>query len=179
MATIGGSTVQGVYITKDVGGSIAANNPGSVELAGLTLGRDYIYLDSIIRLEHRLSFTTEGDDFVAHNLAANDAGQTGHYTGEADKGFFTLVAEVDLDDAAYCEQFGKYNNRQGYDGGATDPTSQKYLIRQYAAASFRQFPNHLLSFKKAVPVVISGVSTTEIEGILDRMEVIIGMWETW
>ena len=172
----------------DEDGHLVTNNtPGEIDLediAGtMVLGKTYVYFDSVMRLEHRLSFTSEGgDNWVNHNLSAYPAGRLEHWTGECDKGNLILMAECDEETAFNAKSFCKRNNRAGNDGEVL--STHRYLIHQYASEVFEKFPSYdtdivYASGKKYIPIIVSGCDVIEMEGIKDRKQVIIGMWESW
>jgi hypothetical protein len=172
------NSTQGIYITVESGANIANNTPGNIDLDLLTLGTHYIYLDSVMRLEHRLSFTSEGgtdSTWVGHNISAQTPGKATSWTGQADKGNLIIMAEVDTITGYWIKRFAKQNNRTSHDKGA----GQKYLVHQYASEVFEEFPSNGLASKKYVPVLISGCFVIEMEGIKDRKQASIGMWEMW
>ena len=182
------NSTQGVYLLIDESNHLLTNNkPGDIDIADIggtmILGQTYIYFDSVMRLEHRLSFVSEGgDNWVNHNLSAYPAGRVEHWTGECDKGNLILMAECDDETAFYAKNFCKKNNRAGNDGEAL--STHRYLIHQYASETFEKFPNHLAALtyangKQYLPIIVSGCDVIEMEGIKDRKQVIIGMWESW
>ena len=166
------NSTQGIYITTEQGGNIAGNTPGNIDLDLLILGNTYIYFDSVMRFEYRISTTTEGGDstFVGHNVSAITPGGLTSWTGQAEKGNVIIIAEVDHATAYLVERFVKQNNRTGSDSG-------RYLVKQYASNSFEEFPSDSLAKVKYLPVLSSGCTVVEIEGVIDRKQVSLGFWE--
>ena len=157
MATITATSSVGVYIVEEENGQIAGNTPGGIDLAALVNGDTYVYADSVIQFEHRLTFNYESDEMRGHNVfRAGGAGQHGHNTYEGDRGYAAIIIEVAHANASLWENFAKQNNRTG-DGA-------KFLIQQYASNTFREFPNATGTQKKYLPVIVRGVTFSETGG---------------
>ena len=168
------NSTQGAYLLINQGGWVAANTPGEADLDLLTLGNNYIYFDSVMRLEHRISTTSDGGEssFVGHNLNGVSGGQTRDWSGGVDKGNLILLCEVDSITGTHIKSMVKRQNRLSV------PLAL-YLVRQYASETFELFPNHDLVHKKYIEIVTSGVMVVELEGIQDRKQMSLGMWEMW
>ena len=165
------STV-GLYITEDQGGAIGSNTPGEIDLDSLSEGDTYIFCPIVIQFRHLLTFNDEGDERKGHSVYfANGSGLVGHSTGEADRGMLTVVCEVTTANGSNLKKFGKLNNRIG-DG-------QKYLVHQYAAEVFEEFPNASGTLKKYIPVIVRGVDVTEQAGKFDSKMAIFALEELW
>jgi hypothetical protein len=144
----------GIFLVQEENGQIAANTPGGIELENLSLGDTYFYFDSVKTFEHDLSFGSQSDNMPGHTLSKIGTGLTGHTTGEGDLCGFTLTATMDETNGELLEKFAKLNNRTS--------DAAKYLVRQTATNTFRQFPNSAGTFKKYCPVTIMNCKTNEV-----------------
>lgn len=163
------STV-GLYITEDQGGAIGSNTPGEIDLDSLTEGDKYIFCPIVIQFRHALTFNDEGPDRKGHSVYfASGAGKMGHSTGTADKGLLMVTCEVTNANGAKLKKFAKLNNRIG-DG-------VKYVVHQYAAETFEEFPIAAGTLKKYLPVIVRGIDVTEQGGKNDNKMAIFALEE--
>lgn len=157
MATITATSTVGLYIVEEENGQIAGNTPGGIDLASLVNGDTYVYAETVIQFEHRLTANYESDEMRGHTVfKAGGAGRHGHNTFEGERGYVAAVIEVTHQNASLWEKFFKLNNRTG-DG-------KKYCLLQYASNTFREFPNAAGTQKKYLPVIVRGVVFTETGG---------------
>ena len=158
MATIKATTTQGLYIIEDIGGKIAT--PGDIDLAGGVLGNTYIYFDTIIRFEHKITFNKEGPDFTGFHTWQQGIAQIAKSTGGGRRAFFMITVECDETTIENLEKLAILNVAPG-DG-------KKYLVKQTAgsgatgAAYFRQFPNAAGTLADITPIIIRGVDSVEV-----------------
>jgi hypothetical protein len=145
----------GLYFVEEENGQIAANTPGGIDLGNLTLGDTYIYFDTVLRFEHKLTFNKESDNFIGFWTwgSGNNTVATG--TGGASRGYFMITVECDETTVENLEKLTKLNVVAG-DG-------LKYLVKQTASAVFRQFPNSSAALKNYAPIVVRGVDAVEID----------------
>ena len=145
----------GVYILEDEGGWVAANTPGEADLDNLAVGDTYIYFDSVISLQHKVTSNYESDDrpgfktWYSGSLSIKSNGGFG-----ARFGYILLSAEVDATTQANFELF--------YNRNCVTGDGQKYLVRQWASETFRQFPYQSAN-KNYAKIIMRGYDITEVE----------------
>jgi hypothetical protein len=148
----------GVFIVKEENGQIAANTPGGIDLANLTVGDTYIYYTKVLRFEHKLTANYESDTEMGHKTQGVGNGKRGHTTGTSDQRYFLIIVETDEDGAEQAEQFLVKNNQTG---SYATSANRRYLCKQTATTVFRQLPNATGAFKNYAPVILRGVSSVE------------------
>ena len=151
------NSTQGLYITEDEGGAVAADTPGEIDLANLAVGDTYVYFDTILRFEEKATFNDEGLDFFGFKTSST--GSTGDLkvqaiTGEGMKVFYMCTVETDETTAENLKLLAAKNVIIG-DG-------IKYLVKQTASEAFETFPNGAGVAKKVTAVIIRGYDIKEI-----------------
>ena len=147
----------GLYILEEENDQLETNNtPGEIDLENLTLGDTYIYFDTVIRFEHKVTANKEGTDFVGFWSwqSAATPGSVSASTGGARRGYILATVETTATQQANFEKFFNLNAAVG-DG-------QKFLIRQWASETFREFPYGATN-KKYAKVIMRGYDITETE----------------
>lgn len=148
------NSTQGIYITADNAGKIAANTPGDLDLDGLTLGTNYIYFDIVLRFEEKATFNREEPDFLGWKTWSSGTTTVQATTGSAYKNFFLISVEVDETTAEYMKTLAKWNVRRA--------DEQMFLIKQTASEAFEQFPNSAVALKKFCKIIIRGIAIVEM-----------------
>lgn len=153
------NSVQGLYFTEEENGQIANNTPGEIDLDNLTLATMYIYFDTIIRFQHKVTYNREGDDWIGLKTWASGQGTVQASTGGAKRGVFLITVEADETTAENLERMGILNVKTGSVSGTG---KLKYLVKQTAASAFRQFPNSAGALVNYTAIIIRGSDSTEI-----------------
>ncbi len=153
------NSTQGLYITEEEDGQIANNTPGEIDLDNLTLATMYIYFDTIIRFEHKLTYNRDGDDWTGFKTWQTAAGTVGSSTGGAKRGIFLITVEVNETTAENLERMGILNVKIGSTSGVG---KIKYLVKQSASEAFRQFPNSSGALLNYTAIIIRGVDIAEL-----------------
>lgn len=126
----------------------------------LTEGDTYLYFDSVVQFQHGILTNLQTSSVKGKStFSAGTAGQTTVNTGEGDQCGFQIQALVDHSAAAKIEKFVKLDNRLS--GGTI---KARYLVRQYASTTFREFPladGTLKKYAQVTSMIYDSMETIE------------------
>lgn len=156
----------GVWITEEENGQIAANTPGGLTYTNLVEGDSYIYLDTIIKFEHKLSSIREGVEFLGFKTMQVGTRKVQANAGGGIRGVIIITAMVK-------EDIGQKLKTLFYKHVAIGD-GNKYLVRQRAATTFEQFPDNTATLKNYAEIIIRNMGFVETnDGGKDKKIVII------
>ena len=156
----------GVWIVEEEDGQIAANTPGGITYTNLVEGDTYIYLDTIIKFEHRLGSAREGTDFLGFDTMQIGTRKVQANAGGGIRGFITITAMV-------TEDIGQKLKTLYYKHVA-EGDGNKYLVHQRATTTFEQVPDDTAALKNYAEIIIRGMHFTETnDGGKDKKLVVI------
>jgi len=167
MGTISDFTF-GVWITEEESVSLwkANNTPQTCIYTNLVEGDTYIYLEDIIKFDHRLVSAREGTDFLGFDTMQIGTRKVQANAGGGIRGFITIIAMV-------TEDIGEKLKTLYYKHVAIGD-GNKYLVHQRAATTFEQFPDDTGVLKKYAEIIIRSMVFTETnDGGKDKKIVII------
>ena len=156
----------GVWFVEEEDLQIDGNTPGGITYTNLVEGDTYIYLDTIIKFEHRLGSEKEGTDFLGFDTMQIGTRkiQANAYGGI--RGLISITAMV-------TEDIGEKLKTLYYKHVAIGD-GNKYLLHQRAATTFEQFPDDTAALKKYAEVIIRAMHFTETnDGGKDKKLVVI------
>lgn len=147
----------GVWIVQEEDGQIAANTPGGITYTNLVEGDSYIYLNTILKFDHRLYSSREGEDYYGgwKTIQIDDYGGIEARVYGGIRSIFTIMALVTEDIGEKLKHLYKLHVVAG-DGN-------KYLVHQRAATTFEQFPilNSTSALKRYAEIIIRSMNFTE------------------
>lgn len=150
---ISSNSTTGVYLVIEENGQIAGNTPGGIDLDNLVLASGYMYFDDFVALTMETT-TPLNDNFTGWQFAQNNTVKlkTTGFTGFGKLTTLTLTVHVTATTQAnFLKFFELHQNISNY---------QLYLLRQWAATTFKQFPfnTNLLNY---VAVILTGNNLVE------------------
>ena len=148
------NSTQGLYFVEEENGQILNDTPGEIDLDNLSLNDTYIYFETILRFEEKLTFNKEGKDWTGFWTwqDGNNGARAG--TGGGMKSFYLITVETDETTAENLKRLASLN--------VVPTDGLKYLVKQTAASAFEKFPNESSVLKNASGIIIRGVDIVEI-----------------
>lgn len=166
------NSITGAYILEDETGWVAANTPGNANLDNLTEGTQYLYFDTVRKLDYVLTANRDSEIKIGFTTTSLGDGKKSWYSHTYENCNLFLIALVTSDVAGKCRRFLKTLNRAG--------TSQKYFVKQKASEVFELYPNAAAVLKKYTRVIVRGIQTIEVDDKgPDAQLAIVGMEEVW
>lgn len=133
MATLISSyTTPNTWLVIEENGQIAANTPGGIDLDNLVLGTSYFRIDKFASLVHE-AITASRDKFRGWTFSPDVTTvlKTKGYTGGNVYKTYTIMGILDSTQQGNFEDFFEYHQ--------ANAASQLYLVRQWAATTFKHF----------------------------------------